>query len=92
MKCDFGVQNRMKCDFGAQYSLMEGIKCGFGVQYSLLEGNEMLLLLVVHPAVDDVSDVHHCNDTRAHSELSGTSGSFSLSAWEHSGVILDHLG
>lgn len=36
-----------------------------GAQYSLLEGDKMLLLLVVHLAVDDVSDVHHYNDTRA---------------------------
>lgn len=33
------------------------------VQYLLLEWNKMLLFLVVHLSVYDVSYVHHCNNT-----------------------------
>lgn len=33
------------------------------VQYLLLKWNKMLLFLIVHLPMDDISDVHHCNNT-----------------------------
>lgn len=39
------------------------------VPYLLLKWNKMLLFLIVHLSMYDISYVHHCNDTNSHTVL-----------------------